>query len=99
MKKTVFGLSSSLSLLVDRGGRLIWPADIEASWFLAHFDAKQCRDSFQQPQACDPYPVLCSVAFRSSFIRKLLLDLDLYGGNDSDGMFSLLQASSSGAGA
>ena len=50
--------------------------------FSAHFDAKQCMDSFQQPHICDPSSVLCSVAFRSSFIRRLLLDPDSYGGND-----------------
>ena len=57
--------------------------------FSAHFNAKHFRDSFQQPHPCDPSPVLCSVAFRSSFIRRLLLDLYLYGGNDSDGRFPL----------
>ena len=57
--------------------------------FSAHFDAKQCRNSFQQLHACDPSPVLCSVAFRSSFIRRLLLDLNLCGGNAHDGMFPL----------
>ena len=53
--------------------------------FSAHFDAKQCRDSFQQPQACDPSPV-CSSAFRSNCICSLLLELDSYGGNYHDGM-------------
>ena len=42
-------------------------ADEKVSMFLAHFDAKQYRDSFQQPHSCDPSSVLCSVAFRSSF--------------------------------
>ena len=44
---------------------------------------------FQQPQACGPSPVLCSVAFRSSFICSLLLALDSYGGNDPDDMFPI----------
>ena len=57
--------------------------------FSAHLDAKQCRDSFQQPHFCDPSPVLCSVAFRSSSTRRFILDLDPYGGNDPDGMFPL----------
>ena len=34
-------------------------------------------------------PILCSVAFRSNIIRRLLRDMDPCGGNDSDGMFSL----------
>ena len=57
--------------------------------YSTHFDDKQCQDRFQQPQAYDPSPVLCSGAFRYSFICSLLLDLDSYGGNDSNGMLSL----------
>ena len=53
------------------------------------FDAKQGRDNFQQSHSCDLSPVLCCVAFRSSFVRSLLLNLDPYGGSDPDGMFSL----------
>ena len=75
VKTAVFGASSSLPHLVDRGGRLVWPADETASLFSAHFDAKQCRDQFQLPHSCDPSPVLCSVAFHTSFIRSLLLNL------------------------
>ena len=84
----VFAASSSLPPLVDRRGRLVLSAAEKVS-LLAYSDAKQCRDSFQQPHSCDPFPVLCSVAFRSGSIRRLLLDLDPYGGNDPDGMFPL----------
>ena len=45
-------------------------------------------DILQQPHSCDPSPVLCSVAFRSSYILSLLLDLDPYG-NDPNGMLPL----------
>ena len=86
VKAAVFGASSSLPLLVDKGCRLVWSADLNASLFLAHFDVKQCRDSFQQPHSCDPSLLLCSVGFRSSFVRRLLLNLGLYSGNDPDGM-------------
>ena len=89
VKTSVFGASSSLPLLVDRRGKLVWPADERASSFSANFDAKLCQDRFQQPHFCDPPPVLCSVAFRSSFIHSLLLDLDPYSGNNPDGMFLL----------
>ena len=95
----VFGDSSSLPPLVNRGGRIFLSADDKALLFSRHFDAKQCRDSFQQSCFCDPCPVLYSVGFRFSFVRSLLLDLDPYGGNDPDGMFPLfLQAGGSGAG-
>ena len=52
-------------------------------------NAKQCRDSFQQPYFCDPSPVICSVAFWSRFVHSLLLDLDSYDGNNPDGMLIL----------
>ena len=83
-----FGASSSLSPLVDKGGRNVWSADKKASLFSAHSGAKQRRDSFQHPYSCDSCPVLCSVAFRFSFVCSLLLDLDPNGGNDPNGMFS-----------
>ena len=52
-----------------------------------HFDAKQWRNNLQQPHSCDPYSVLCSVAFRSSLVRSLLLDLNPHGENAPDEMF------------
>ena len=53
-------------------------ADEKASLFSAHFEARWCRDNFQQPYSCDLSLVLCSVVFRSIFVCSLLLDL--YGG-------------------
>ena len=55
----------------------------------SHFEAKQCRDSFLQSHSCNLFPVLCSVAFLSSFVRSLLLYLDLYGGIDPEELFQL----------
>ena len=99
VKATVFSASLNLLPLGDRRGKLVWSAEEKASLFSAHFDAKQNRDSFQQPQACDPSPVICFVAFRPNFICNLLLDLDSYCKNDFDGMFPLfLQAGSHGPG-
>ena len=89
VKRAVFGASSSLPSLVSRRGRLIWSAAAKASLISAHFDAKHCRDSLEQPHSSDPSPVLCSVVFRPSAIRSLLLDLDPYGGNDPDGILPL----------
>ena len=95
----VFGASLSLPLSVDRRGKLVLPLDEKATLFLVYFDAKQCRDRFQQQHSCDSSPVLCSVAFWSSFICSLLLVLGLYGGNDLHDMFQLFfQAGSLGAG-
>ena len=41
------------------------------------------------PLTCHPSPSLTSFAFRSSEVRRLLLDLDPYGGTDPSGMFPL----------
>ena len=60
----------------------------KAFLFLAHFDAKQCTNSFQYSHFCDCCPALRSVAFRFSLVHDLLLDLDSLGGNDSDGLFA-----------
>ena len=76
--------ASSLPPLVDRESKVALSAD--ETLFSVHFDAKYCRDSVVQPHSS---PVLCSVVFRSSFVRSLLLNLVLYGGNDPDGLFPL----------
>ena len=47
-----------------------------------HFDGKQSRESVDLPITCHPSPSLTSFAFRSSEVRRLLLDLDAYGGSD-----------------
>ena len=83
VKTAVLGGSSSLSPLLDRGGRLVWSADEKTQLFSAYLYAKQCRNIFQQPYPCDRCPILRSVACR------LPLYLDPYGGNDTDGMFPL----------
>ena len=54
------------------------------------FDSKQSRESVDLLVTCHPSPSLITFAFRSSEFKLLLLDLDLYGGTDSLGMFPLL---------
>ena len=54
-----------------------------------HFDGKQSRESVDLPLTCHPSPCLISFAFSSSEVRRLLLDLDPYGGSDPLGMFPL----------
>ena len=41
------------------------------------------------PLTCHPSPSLATFAFRSSEVRRPLLDLDPYGGTDPLGMFPL----------
>ena len=52
-----------------------------------HFDSEQSREAVDLPLACHPSPSLTTFAFRSSESRRLLLDLDPYGGTDPLGMF------------
>ena len=54
-----------------------------------HFDSKQSREGVDLPLTCHPSPSLTTFAFRSSEVRRLLLDLDPYGGTNPLGMFPL----------
>ena len=47
-----------------------------------HFDSKQSREAVDLPLTCHPSPSLTTFMFRSSEVRRLLLDLDPYGGTD-----------------
>ena len=54
-----------------------------------HFDSKLSREAVDLPLTCHPSPSPITFAFRSSEVKRLLLDLDLYGGTDPLGMFPL----------
>ena len=79
LKSAVSGSSSSLPPLVSEGG--------EADLLSDHFDSKQSREAVDLPLTCHPSPSFTTFAFRSSEVRRLLLDLDPYGGTDPLGMF------------
>ena len=53
------------------------------------FDSKQSREAVDLPLTYNPSPSFTTFAFRSSEVRRLLLDLDPYGGTDPLGMFPL----------
>ena len=53
-----------------------------------HFDSKQSREAVDLPVTCHPSPSLTTFAFRSSEVRRLLLDLDPYGSTDPLGIFA-----------
>ena len=48
-----------------------------------------CCRIIDPPLTCHPSPSLTTFAFRSSEVRRLLLDLDPYSGTDPLGMFPL----------
>ena len=47
-----------------------------------HFDSKKSEEAVDLLLTCHPSPSLTTFAFRSSEVRRLLLDLDLYGVTD-----------------
>ena len=53
----------------------------------AQFDRKQCREQFTTPLSCFPQPVCNYLAFLTFVFRRLLFDLDAYGGVDPLGVF------------
>ena len=81
-KSALFGLSSSLPPLVGWGGGLVCelvprPICCQIIW---------TRESVDLPLTCHPSLSLITLAFKSSVIRCLLLDMDPYVGNDSLGV-------------
>ena len=89
LKSAVFGLSSSLPPLVSEGGGLVCESVGNADLLSDHFDSKQFREAVDLLLICHPSPSLTTFAFRSSEVRRLLLDLDPYGGTYPLGMFPL----------
>ena len=75
----MFGLSLSLPPLVGGGAGLVCESVGKADLLSDHFDGKQSRESVDLPLTCYPSPRLTTFAFRSSEIRRLLLDLEPYG--------------------
>ena len=89
LKSAVFGVSSSLPPLVGTGGGLECESVGKADLLSDHFNSKQSRESVDLPLTCHPSPSIVTFAFRSSEVRRLLLDLDSCGGTDPLGMFPL----------
>ena len=85
----MFGLSPSLPPLVGGGVGLVCESVGKADLLSDNFDGKQSRECVDLPLTCHPSPRLTSFAFRSSEVRRLLLDLGPYGGSDPLGMFPL----------
>ena len=75
--------------LISEGAGLVCESVGKADLLSGHFDSKQSREAVDLPLTCHPSPSLTTFAFRSSEVRRLLLDLNPYGGTDPLGMFSL----------
>ena len=89
LKSAVFGSNSSLPPLVSEGGRLVCESVGKADLLSDHFDSKQASEGVDLLLTCHPSPSFTTFAFRSSEVRRLLLDLDPYGGTGPMGMFPL----------
>ena len=89
LKSAVFGSGSSLPPLISDGGGLVCESVGKADLLSDHFYSKQSREAVDQPLTCHLSPSLITLAFRSVEVRRLLLDLDPYGGTDPLGMFPL----------
>ena len=76
LKSMVFGSSSSLAPLISEGGGLVYELVGIADLLSDHFDSKQSREAVDLPLTCHPSPRFTTFAFRSSEVRRLLLDLD-----------------------
>ena len=75
--------------LVTEGGGLVCQSVGKADLLSDHFDSKQSREAVDLSVTCDSSPSLTTFAFRSSEVRRLLLELDPYGGTDPLGMFPI----------
>ena len=75
--------------LVSEGGGLVCESVGKADLLSDHFDSKQSREAVNLRLTCHPSPSLTTFAFRSSEVRRLLLNLDPYVGTDPLGMFHL----------
>ena len=91
LKSSVFGSSSDSSLpaLIGAGGGLVCESVGKVDMLSAHFDGKQSRDQVFLSSTCHPSPSLTTFAFRSREVKRLLVDLDSYGGTNPLGMFPL----------
>ena len=75
--------------LVVGGDGLVCESVGKADLLSDHFDSKQSRESVDLPLTCHSSPRLTAFAFRSSEVRRLLFDLDTYGGTDPSDIFLL----------
>ena len=75
LKGSIFGVNCSIPALRRPGsGLLVSPAE-KASLMGSQFDSELCREQFVTPLSCFPQSMCNSLAFRTSFLLRLLLDL------------------------
>ena len=75
--------------LVSEGGGVVCESVGKADLLSDHFDSKQSREAVDLLFTCYPSPSFTTFTFGPSEVRRLLFDLDPYGGTDPLGMFPL----------
>ena len=87
LKSMVFGTSSSFTPLVNKGFALVCESVGKADLLSDHFDSNQIKEAVDLLLTYHPSPNLTTFDFRSREVRRLLLDLDPFGGTDPLCMF------------
>ena len=90
LKSAVFGFSSSLLPLVGGGGGLVCESVAKPICSRIILVTSSPWRAVALPLTCRSSSSLTSFAFRSSEVRRLLLDLNHYMGSDPLGMFPLV---------
>ena len=88
LKGSIFGVKPSILALRGPGGGLVEAPSEKTSLLGSQFDTKQYSEQFVTP-LCVPQSRCNSLAFRTSVLLRLLLDLDSYGGVDPLSVFPL----------
>ncbi|CAF3688103.1 unnamed protein product [Rotaria socialis] len=70
-------------------GSITYVPKKKADIFASAFDAKKNDIVLKSPSTCPPDAILTSLAFPSSELKSLILDLDQSGGTDPNGLFPL----------
>ena len=89
MKELVLGVGSSIPPLQSDGGAHVSDPAGKAALLSNFFDVKQSGDVVGCPVSCHRRPKLCTFAFRSHEVRRLLSKLDPYGRVDPLGFFPM----------
>ena len=80
LKGSIFSVKPSIPAVRGHGGGLVVAPAEKASLLDSHFDSQQCREQFVTNLSCFPQSMCNSLAFRTSVLLRLLLDLDMHGG-------------------
>ena len=89
MKTALFRVDVAVPPLLRPNGSLTHCPKEKAALFAYVLDSKQSNDSLTMPQSCFPEAELTTFAFCSGEVKKLLLELDHYGGAGPDDIFPL----------